>query len=494
MIWRLLTVAFGTAVVALTVVVVWQVAERVRWRRRFARILDLDEEVATRRRDCDAEVAGRLAELDAEIARRRIAFDAEIAAQTAEHELARRDAALELAGTLRKITELEDRHTRSQLAYDRLRAELSVFEQACDDLSFGLYQPIFDFATPDDYKHRLLEVRDRQHAMVRDDQAVHGAVAGSVADRRKDGEQLQRQVAKLLVRAFNAECDAVAARVSWNNASRMIERVKHAFDAINKLGSVVQLELAGPYRELKLEELKLEYELAQNRRDQQEDQRVIRELQREEDHVRQQLERVCKEAEAEEARWQRALDPAYRDLANAQGAAVKPLRANIAIIESELRDARQRRERAILRAEKTGAGHVYILSNVGSFGDTVYKIGMTRRDNPMEAVRELDAVVPFDFDVHAMIPSEDAPALHGLLHRQFHHRRINAVDLRREYFQVTLDEIEAFARSAGIAIQLTRGAEARQYRETFELRREASERAGPRPVHGTNGFGFPAAV
>jgi rubrerythrin len=357
----------------------------------------------------------------------------------------------------------------------------------------GLYEPIFHFASPDDYKRRLIEVRDRQSAMVRDDQAV-SCGAPWMGDHRREGEQLQRQVAKLLVRAFNAECDAVTAKVTWNNVARMIERIKHAFDAINKLGRAMHLELAAPYRELKLDELRLEYEVEQKRRDQLEEQRAIREQQREEDHVQRGLERVCAEAEDEEAAWQRALDPAYRELAMAHGAAVPALRANIATIESELREARQRKERAILRAEKGRAGHVYILSNIGSFGRTVYKIGMTRRDNPLEHVHELDASVPFNFDVHAMIPSEDAPALESRLHRAFHDRRVNAVDLQREFFHVTLDEIEAFARSQGIAVQLTKLAEARQYKETLELRRMASERANPWQVHDRSGYAYPAAL
>jgi hypothetical protein len=270
--------------------------------------------------------------------------------------------------------------------------------------------------------------------------------------------------------------------------------IKHAFDAINKLGSAMQIELAKPYRELKLEELKLEHEFEQQRRDQQEEQRAIREQQREEAHVQQALERDRKEAEDDEAHAQRALDQAYQDLARAPSSEVAAWRTRIAAVDAELRDARQRKARAILRDDQPRAGHVYILSNVGSFGKTVYKIGMTRRDNPMERILELSESVPFSFDVHAMIPSLDAPALEAQLHRQFHHRRVNLVDPRRGFFHVTLAEIEAFARSQGIAIQLTKLPEARHYRETLELRRKASERVTPRQVHDSDGIASPAAL
>ena len=493
MMWRLLTVTFGTGVVALAVVVIWQLIERARLLRRFAGILDLDHEIMTRWHACENEIADRQRAFDAELATRRGAVDAELASQAGEIELARRNATQDLADTICRTSEMQERYASSKAVYDRLRAEFSALEQTSEDCSVGLYEPIFNFASTDDYKQRLIEVRDRQRAMVRDDQAVSRGVTSSAGDRHGGGEQLQHQVSKLLLRAFNGECDAVAARVTWNNVTRMIERIKHAFDAINKLGGAIALELTGPYRELKLEELQLEYEFEQKRRDQQEEQRAIREQQREEDHVQQGLERARKDAEHEEARWQRALDQAYQELANAHRGNVMAVRANIAIIEAERRDARQRKERAILRDEQTRAGHVYILSNVGSFGESVYLIGVTRRDNPMERVQELAESVPFNFDVHAMIPSQDAPALAARLHRQFHHRRINMVDLQRGFFAVTLEEIEAFVRSSGVAVQLTKAAEARQYRQTIE-RRKASERKNPRQVHDSDGATFPAAL
>jgi hypothetical protein len=328
--------------------------------------------------------------------------------------------------------------------------------------------------------------------MVRDDQAVSCGAVWTVGDSRRDGEQLQKQCSKLLLRAFNGECDAVAARVTWNNFTRMIERIKHAFDAINRLGSAMQIELAAPYRELKLEELRLEYEFEQKRRDYQEEQRAIREQQREEIHIQEALERTCKEAKDEEARWQRALDEAYQELARAPSSEVAAWRVRISAVESELRDARHRKERAILRDDQPRAGHVFILSNVGSFGETVLKIGMTRRDNPIERVHELGESVPFGFDIHAMIPSPDAPALEARLHRQFHHRRVNLIDPQRGFFQVTLDEIEAFAR-AELAFQLTTVAE----HGSTARRSAAAQGSRARQywqVHDSDGWPFPAAL
>jgi hypothetical protein len=117
-----------------------------------------------------------------------------------------------------------------------------------------------------------------------------------------------------------------------------------------------------------------------------------------------------------------------------------------------------------------------VISNVGSFGDTVFKIGMTRRLEPLERVNELgDASVPFRFDVHAIIYSDDAPALENQLHKHFEGRRINLVSNRREFFQVSVEEIEKRVKALGADIEFTKIAEAREYRESLAIRKERKE-------------------
>jgi hypothetical protein len=126
--------------------------------------------------------------------------------------------------------------------------------------------------------------------------------------------------------------------------------------------------------------------------------------------------------------------------------------------------------RAISQAQMTRVGHIYVISNIGSFGEDVYKIGMTRRLDPLDRVRELgDASVPFQFDVHAIIYSEDAPSLEYELHRKFKDRRLNMVNGRKEFFKVALDEVEAFIlQQTNASILFTKLAEAKEYRETLK--------------------------
>lgn len=121
-------------------------------------------------------------------------------------------------------------------------------------------------------------------------------------------------------------------------------------------------------------------------------------------------------------------------------------------------------------AQQTKKGNVYIISNVGSFGEEVFKIGMTRRLDPMDRIWELsDASVPFDFDVHAMIPCEDAPALEAALHSEFETQRINKVNYRKEFFRVPLSQIRTLLGNRGIDAAFTLLAEAREFRETLKF-------------------------
>ena len=122
-------------------------------------------------------------------------------------------------------------------------------------------------------------------------------------------------------------------------------------------------------------------------------------------------------------------------------------------------------------AQQTKRGHVYVISNIGSFGENIYKIGMTRRLDPMDRIRELgDASVPFPFDVHAIIFSEDAPSLENTLHKAFENKRVNLVNPRKEFFDVTLAEIEAVVHENNASIQFTQIAEARDFRETKAIK------------------------
>lgn len=140
-------------------------------------------------------------------------------------------------------------------------------------------------------------------------------------------------------------------------------------------------------------------------------------------------------------------------------------------IESHLSSLDKAMEDIDYRQANKRAGYVYIISNIGSFGENVYKIGMTRRLDPMERVDELgDASVPFKFDVHALIFSDDAPALETALHHAFENKKVNMINGRREFFNVTLDEIEEVVKANyDKTVEFVKVPEAEQYRETQKI-------------------------
>jgi hypothetical protein len=127
-------------------------------------------------------------------------------------------------------------------------------------------------------------------------------------------------------------------------------------------------------------------------------------------------------------------------------------------------------------AQKTKKGNIYIISNIGSFGENIYKIGMTRRLEPMDRVRELgDASVPFEFDVHAIIPTEDAPSLEYQLHEEFDELRVNKVNFRKEFFNLPLEKVREVLAKRGVECSFTMTAEAHEYRESIALSKMTPE-------------------
>lgn len=199
---------------------------------------------------------------------------------------------------------------------------------------------------------------------------------------------------------------------------------------------------------------------------------------KEEERAQRDFERAQREAATEQERYERALEKARAEVEKAQGAAIESANAKVRDLESRLAEAQAKSERAKSMAEQTRRGYIYVISNIGSFGEQVFKIGMTRRLDPLDRVRELgDASVPFQFDVHAMIYSEDAPTLEKNLHRQFADRSVNLVNMRKEFFELPLNEIEAFAKAQGSTIEFSQLAEAREFRETLALREKAASAA-----------------
>jgi hypothetical protein len=400
----------------------------------------------------------------ADVARASLALERDHAlAQLRElQQTLRSDDMSRMAAGDRAALDQEIRQKREAL--DTLQREIGALDTVSELQSFGLYRPHYAFDTPDEYKLALERIVAQQAAMLKDNTATVFSRQWMVDGSMAKGQQLIGRQVKLMLRAFNGECDAVVAKVRFNNVSASEERMRKAFNAINKLAETYECAIAETYLGLKLDELHLTHELAQKNYELREEQRELRELAREEQRVREEVEKT----KFEEERAELALARARAELEAATLLERTALTGRVAELEARLAEAHAKAERAISLAQLTRAGHVYVISNEGSFGSNVFKIGMTRRADPEDRVRELgDASVPFSFDVHAMIYSEDAPELERKLHRALAATRVNLVNERKEFFAVTLAEIERAVRENwGKPVEFVRLAAAEEWRRT----------------------------
>lgn len=357
--------------------------------------------------------------------------------------------------------------------YDKLLQKVAIYDEEIELAELGFYKPYFDFDTPDDYKEKIARIKAEQKKMISDKTAIVCNTEWTVEGSKAKGRTMTNRGIRMTARAFNNECDSALANVTWNNIQRIEQRIEKAFEAINKLNESNQINISPAYLKLKLKELRLTHEYKEKKQEEKEKQAEIRQQMREEAKLQQEIEK----AQKEEEKFQKLLNKAKADAEKATGAKLDKLQESIELLQDELKEAHSKNERAKSMAEQTKSGHVYVISNVGSFGEDVYKIGMTRRLEPLDRVRELgDASVPFIFDVHAMIYSEDAPALENSLHNVFDNKRVNLVNTRKEFFSVSLDEIEQEAKRVSRDIEFIKTIEAKDYRESQAIRMQREER------------------
>lgn len=354
---------------------------------------------------------------------------------------------------------------------DVLRAQLVQTEEELNLQSFGVYKPRYDLMRADEYRARLLEIRAQQKEMIKAKTAVTGLTNWTVNNNAAQGRKMVSDMQKLLLRAFNSECDDVIEHVRYSNLEASEKRITSSKDAISKLGTIMGISITPGYYRLKIEELYLAFEYQQKKQEEKEEQKEARARMREEAKLAKEIEEERKKLEKEQRHYQNALHKIDARLAGASEAD----RADIEHKREELVQQLQKIDQAFkdvdYREANQRAGYVYVISNVGAFGENVYKIGMTRRLDPMERVDELgDASVPFDFDVHAMIFSDDAPKLEAALHNAFADRKLNFVNQRREFFRVTLDEIKAVVRANfDKTVEFVDFPAAEQYRQSLAM-------------------------
>lgn len=352
------------------------------------------------------------------------------------------------------LNELEKRTAKDQ-------ADLASLEQQIVDAkkdlietneevlmqSFGIYKPHYSFANSTEYKDELAKIRSKQKECVKQGLAATGSDTWTVNGDARKGKKMIADMQKLLIRAFNCECDDVIDHVKFNNVESGEKRIESSFNAISKLGAVCGVAITATYKKLKIKELYLAYEYQVEKQKEKDILKQLRAEERERAKLEKEIAEARKKIEKEQKHYSNALQKISQQIASATPDELPALEAKKAELEGQLSGLHESLAQIDYREANQKAGYVYIISNVGAFGEGIYKIGMTRRLEPMDRVDELgDASVPFDFDVHALIFSDNAPALEAALHRAFEDRKLNMINTRREFFRVSLDEIKAVVR------------------------------------------------
>lgn len=291
-----------------------------------------------------------------------------------------------------------------------------------------------------------------------------------------EGDRRERAI-RFVVDAFNGRVEGILSRAKHDNYGVLQQEIRDAFALVNLNGVAFRnARILQPYLDSRLAELRwavAAHELKQREREQQ---RALQEQMREDEKVRREIERAQREAEKEEEFMRQAVEKAQQQVAAASAEERQKFEQQLAEVQRQLAEAHERNQRKLSMAQQTRVGNVYVVSNIGSFGDDIVKIGLTRRLVPQDRIRELgDASVPFEFDVHAMIQSEDAPTLERELHAQFEEYRVNKVNYRKEFFRVPLQAIRDFVAARQLEATFTMAAEAHEYRESLALAKMSPE-------------------
>lgn len=348
----------------------------------------------------------------------------------------------------------------SQLDEDLKALEIKVIVGSVD---------IGDYAKlkSDEVKNQLALLRNDEKKLIADGDAVRCALS---LTKRTEITAQNNQI-KQILRCFNAETQNLIESVTYKNVDAVRAKISKSFEIINKLFSKSLIQISQEFLELKFKELSLVYAYMVKEQEEKEQRAAIREQMVEEEKVRREIEREKMKIEKDETQCRNEISKLMMYMQKCKDDVQNQLYTDkIKELEEKLKALEENKKNVLDREQNARAGFVYVISNIGSFGEKIYKIGMTRRLEPLDRIAELSsASVPFPFDVHAMIFSEDAPKLEADLHQFFSKERVNKVNTRKEFFRVDLGAIEKEVFTHNPTAKFVHDADAMEYRETLRI-------------------------
>jgi len=357
---------------------------------------------------------------------------------------------------------LEQHIAELRAEYEQLQAQVVETRELVLLQEVGIYEYHHPLDSSAQYKETL-EVLEREiQQCIKTGGAVTGTKKWAINGSEKEGARMVADFCKLMLRAYNSEADNAVRTLKHYTLKPAVERLQKMRSSISKLGASMKIEITDTYHGLRVSELELTTDYLVKLNEEREQLRDERARLKEAEAALRDFEREQSRLEKERSHYEAAL----------RALKAKGDTAAVATTELKLQEIQSAIDGVIARAANTRAGYVYVISNIGSFGEEVVKIGMTRRLEPMDRVRELgDASVPFRFDVHALIFSDDAVGLETALHRHFAARRVNLVNAHREFFYTTPHEVkDALLALRGSLLSFTETPEALEWHQSATIR------------------------
>lgn len=371
----------------------------------------------------------------------------------------------EEADLMNEISKIEDE-------IKLLKSQLISTSEDVEMESFSLYEPKYNFATALGYKDKLKEIRKDQKDMIRNKTAVNYFDSWTLDGSKAKGRKMNNDNIRQIIRSFNNECEAAINKVKFSNIDSIRKRIDSSFKQLNKLNKSNKLSLSNPFLNLKHAELNLAFEYERKKQEEKDALREQRTREREEKKLQKEIQSKKKIIDKDIKHYNQMIEELNKKINSLENQVEKDaLEKEIDGLKQNIEFRELEKEELDYREAHSAAGYVYIISNIGSLGENTVKIGVTRRLNPYDRIAELSsASVPFKFDIHAMVFSYEAYQLENTLHKKFDSQRINKMNMRKEFFNITIQEIkDALEEYKDLTIDFTEIPEAEEYRESMKL-------------------------
>lgn len=361
-----------------------------------------------------------------------------------------------------KINELQLEISSLTSIKDQLQKEIDILEK--DALVNSYNYSNYENLTSEQCKNELAILKNQEKDVLKENR---GIINSNFSQSRAISNDI-----KQLLRCFNCECDNIFLSLNHKNIDALRNKIAKSFESLNLIFSTDNIAISETLLRMKLEELNLIYSYEIIKQNELELEKERRAQILEEEKVRREIEKEKQKIEKEESQFKNEVSKLMSYLNKSLDDIEKQLYIDkIKELENKIKLLEKDKENVLQREQNTRAGFVYIISNIGSFGENIYKIGMTRRLEPMDRIDELgDASVPFKFDVHALIFSDDAPALETILHQTFEENRVNKLNPRKEFYNIDLSKIkDVVKKNFNATVNFIDYPEASEFRESIKL-------------------------